>query len=75
MISNEQYLIQRYAEAREKRRRFTCNTSKSYWMGVMDTYHAILNEAFPGWDNPGSPGYYVIRENRSYDEALTNLTK
>ena len=67
MISNEQYLIQRYAEAREKAS-YTDGTK--YWNGVMDTYHALLNESFTGWAYYGTPGYWVFYENMGYDAAL-----
>jgi hypothetical protein len=68
MITNEQYLIQRYAEAREKSS-YTDGTK--YWNGVMDAYHAMLNESFPGWADNGTTGYYVFYEGMAYDAALS----
>jgi hypothetical protein len=41
-----------------------------YWKGAMDTYHAMLNEAFDGWATKTTVGYYVFYENMTYDEAL-----
>jgi hypothetical protein len=40
----------------------------------MDTYHALLNEAFEGWATRGSVGYYVFYEEMAYDEALDQVT-
>lgn len=71
MITNVDYLIQRYSEAREKAS-YTDGTK--YWNGVMDTYHALLNEAFPGWAESGTTGYWVFYEGLSYDAALAKTT-
>jgi len=49
MISNVQYLIQRYAEAREKMQDANTENGRFYWKGSMETYHAMLNESFDGW--------------------------
>ena len=73
MITPEQYLIQKYAEAREKQATYTDGTK--YWNGVMDTYHAFLNSSFPGWADYGTPGYYVFYEGMAYDDALNAITQ
>jgi len=72
MITNVDYLIQRYAEAREKAS-YTDGTK--YWNGVMDTYHALLNEAFPGWAESGTTGYWVFYEGLPYDAALARVER
>jgi hypothetical protein len=41
-----------------------------YWKGAMDTYHAMLNEAFDGWATKTTVGYYVFYEQMAYDAAL-----
>jgi hypothetical protein len=68
MITNEQYLIQKFAEAREKHASYTDNTK--YWSGVMDTYHSLLAQSFPGWADAGTTGYYVFYEGMTYDKAV-----
>lgn len=70
MISNVDYLIQKYAEAREKMRTAANQAGDNYWRGAMDTYHNLLCSAFPGWADPDSVGYFVFIEGYSYDEAL-----
>lgn len=71
MISNVDYLIQKYAEAREKINNAMGDRDyRNYWQGVMDTYHNLLCSAFPGWADTDSVGYYVFIEGYSYDEAL-----
>ena len=71
MISNADYLIQRYTEAREKVNNAQGDrTYRTYWQGVMNTYYKLLSEAFDGWCEPNSVGYYVFKEQMSYDEAL-----
>jgi hypothetical protein len=76
MITNEQYLIQRYAEAREKQIEYVTNdTGRLYWKGVMDTYHSLLTHAFSDWAVFGSVGYYVFYEGHTYDEALAASEK
>jgi hypothetical protein len=75
MISNADYLIQKYAEARETRNDANTETARYYWNGVMNTYHAILNESFPGWAERGTTGYYVFGEEMTYDEALNAVSK
>jgi len=74
MITNVDYLIQKFAEACEKRNDANTETGRYYWKGVMDTYHALLNEAFEGWATKGSVGYYVFYEEMAYDEALDQVT-
>ena len=73
MITNVQYLIQRYAEAREKMNSATAENGRFYWKGAMDTYHAMLNESFGGWAVHGTVGYYVFYENMGYDEAHAHI--
>jgi hypothetical protein len=74
MISNADYLIQKYSEAREKIQEANTDTGLNYWRGVMDTYHNLLSTAFEGWTAPGSVGYYVFMEQKPYDEALDMVT-
>jgi hypothetical protein len=80
MITNEDYLIQKFSEAREKLDNFsTKDHAWNYWRGVMDTYHNLLSTAFPGWasypneEETGSVGYYVFYCNLTYDEALNKF--
>jgi hypothetical protein len=68
MINNADYLIQKYAEAREKMNE--SGGEQFYWKGVMDTYHSLLILGFHGWADKGTVGYYVFYENMSYDAAL-----
>jgi hypothetical protein len=81
MISNAEYLIQKYAEAREKQNEYgsvwsTINSpAKSYWKGVMDTYHSILNSAFDDWAANGTTGYFVFYERMTYDQALNAINQ
>jgi len=70
MITNADYLIQRYAEAREKMNDANTENGRFYWKGAMDTYHAMLNEAFDGWATKTTVGYYVFYEQMAYDAAL-----
>jgi hypothetical protein len=69
MITNSQYLVQRLAEAKEKMAVSNAEAAQ-YWRGVYDTYHIILNESFPDWSQPGTPGHYVWNEGMTYDAAL-----
>lgn len=69
MISNADYLIQKYAEAREKINEAKDDYGITYWRGVMDTYHSLLS-AFDGWAKPGTTGWYVFYEQMNYDAAL-----
>ena len=69
-ITNQDYLIQRYAEAREKMNDANTENGRFYWKGAMDTYHAMLNEAFDGWATKTTVGYYVFYEQMAYDAAL-----
>ena len=75
MITNADYLIQRYAEARETRNDVNTETARYYWKGVMNTYHAILNESFPGWAETGTAGYFVFTIGMTYDEALNAVNQ
>jgi hypothetical protein len=70
MISNVDYLIQKYSEAREKMRAAANQAGDNYWRGAMDTYHNLLCNAFPGWADTNSVGYYVFIEQMDYDKAL-----
>ena len=74
MISNADYLIQKYSEAREKIQEANTDTGLNYWRGVMDTYHNLLSTAFEGWAAYGSVGYYVFMEQKTYDAALDMVT-
>jgi hypothetical protein len=73
MITNAEYLIQKFAEAREKQKQ--SDTGRLYWKGVMDTFHSLLNESFNGWAENGTTGYYVFCEGLSYDAAITAASK
>jgi hypothetical protein len=72
MITNANYLIQKYAEASERvsNARGDLKEYTSYWTGVKNTCHTILSEAFEGWAEHGSVGYYVFMEGMSYDAAV-----
>lgn len=74
MISNADYLIQKYAEAREKMMN-SHFADFNYWKGSMDTYHSLLNIAFEGWAAPDTTGWYVFYEQMTYDEALNAVSK
>ena len=74
MISNVDYLIQKYAEAREKvNNAMSDRDYRNYWQGAMDTYHSLLTY-FDDWAASGT-GFYVFYEGMSYDEALNQVTK
>ena len=73
MISNADYLIQKYAEAREKMMN-SHFADFNYWKGSMDTYHNLLITAFEGWAAPNTTGWYVFYEQMTYDEALDQVT-
>jgi hypothetical protein len=76
MITNVEYLIQKYAEAREKLNTYSSSESGySYWKGSMDTYHSLLVMGFLGWAEHGTTGYYVLNEGMTYDEALNAANK
>ena len=80
MITNADYLIQKYAEAVEKINDARGDRDyRHYWNGIRDAYHMLLNEAFEGWAEPGSVGHYVFMEGMTYDAAIgayqRNLTK
>ncbi len=62
MITNVDYLIQKYAEAREKINEANDNYGITYWRGVMDTYHNLLCNSFGNWAEYGTAGYYVFYE-------------
>lgn len=69
MITNVDYLIQKYAEAREKINNAQGDkTYRTYWQGAMDTYHSLLTN-FDGWASSGT-GWYVFYEGMTYDAAL-----
>lgn len=74
MITNAEYLIQRYAEAREKKYNSRNNEQQVYYQGMVDTYENILEESFPEWRSPGTTGFYVS-EGKSYDAAITEASK
>jgi hypothetical protein len=81
MITNEEYLVQKYAEARERMNIYngSGNTDvigANYWRGAMDTYLNLLYAAFPEWDFaiPNTTGYYVFMKGMTYDEALNQIT-
>jgi len=71
MIANEQYLVQRFAEALQNYNSNGDNAHRKYWAGVTDTYQNLLNEAFPGWADPGTVGWHVLNGGMSYDAALS----
>jgi hypothetical protein len=76
MINNADYLIQKFAEAREKLNTYSSSESGySYWKGSMDTYHSLLVLGFNDWAEPGSTGYYVFMEGMTYDSALAEVSK
>jgi hypothetical protein len=69
MILNVDYLIQKYAEAREKVDNARGDRDyRNYWQGVMDTYHCVLTN-FDGWASSGI-GWYVFYEGMNYDKAV-----
>ena len=74
MITNVDYLIQKYAEAREKNLDARTYDAEQYWRGVMDAYHNMLSAAFDGWAAPNTTGWYVFYEQMTYDEALDQVT-
>jgi len=74
MISNVDYLIQKYAEAREKVNNAMGDRDyRNYWQGIMDTYHSLLTH-FDGWADGGT-GFYVFYEGMNYDEALAQTVR
>ena len=70
MITNVDFLIQKYAEAREKMNDANTESGRQYWRGSMDTYHNLLCTAFEPWAEYGTVGYYVFMEGCCYNEAL-----
>lgn len=74
MISNTEYLIQKFAEAREKMQDANTESARQYWRGSMDTYHSLLVLAFDDWAPYGSTGYYVFYEGMTYDQALNQVS-
>ena len=75
MITNDVYLIQKYAEAVEKINNAQGDRNyRNYWTGIKDAYHNMLNEGFEDWAAPGKIGYYVFYEQMTYDEALNQVT-
>ena len=75
MISNVDYLIQKFAEAREKMRSADDVAGHNYWRGSMDTYHNLLSNAFSNWAAPDTTGWYVFIEQMDYEEALNQVAK
>lgn len=75
MISNAEYLIQKYAEAREKMNDANTESARQYWRGSMDTYHGLLSSAFKGWTAQGTTGDYVFLQGMTYDAALRRINK
>jgi hypothetical protein len=76
MINNAEYLIQKYAEARENfNAASVTDTASSYWRGVMDTYRSLLILGFNDWAEQGTTGYYVFIEQKTYDEAINLIHK
>jgi hypothetical protein len=75
MISNVDYLVQKYAEAREKMLDAANEAGDNYWRGSMDTYHNLLCTSFDGWAAPGTTGWYVFYEQLNYEEALNQVAK
>ena len=73
MISNAEYLIQKFAEAREKMQDANTESARQYWRGSMDTYHNLLVLAFAHWAAEGTTGYYVFYEGMTYDQALNKV--
>ena len=68
---NQDYLIQKYAEASEKVNNAGGDRYyKNYWQGIKDAYHSLLSEWFEGWANNGSVGYYVFVEGMDYNKAV-----
>ena len=75
MITNVDYLIQKYAEAVEKINNAQGDRDyRNYWVGVKDAYHNMLNDAFEDWAAPGTTGWYVFQEQMTYDAALNQVT-
>ncbi len=75
MISNADFLIQKYAEAQEKMNNATTYDTEQYWRGAMDTYHSLLNLAFEDWSEKGTTGYFVFTKEMTYDEALNAVNQ
>ena len=69
MITNVDYMIQKYAEAREKNLDVRTYDAEQYWRGVMDTYQNLLCTSFGNWAEYGTAGYYVFYEQMTYEEA------
>ena len=74
MISNAEYMIQKYAEAREKMQDANTESARQYWRGSMDTYHNLLVLGFSYWAEEGTTGYYVFYEGMTYDQAINQTT-
>lgn len=75
MINNAEYLIQKYAEAREEMNKANTENGRFYWKGVMDTHHSLLAMGFMGWAENGTTGHYVFHKGMSYDAAITEASK
>lgn len=74
-ITNVEYLIQMYSDAKENSLGSNDNNAKIYWKGVMDTYHSLLTLGFNDWALPGSTGYYVFYEGLTYQQAINRIEK
>jgi hypothetical protein len=75
MITNEQYLVQRFAEALQKYNSIGDVTYRKYWQGATDTLQTLLNESFPEWAAHGTTGWFILYEGMSYDAALNAASK
>jgi len=69
-IISQEYLLQKFAEAREKQSEYYKQADTKYWSGIMDAYHSLLSHGFPGWSEHGTAGYYVFCEGMDYDKAV-----
>lgn len=75
MISNAEYLIQKYAEAREKMQEANTESGRQYWRGSMDTYQSLLCNAFDNWTAQGTTGDYVFNQGLTYDQAINQIAR
>ena len=74
-ITNVEYLIQKYSDSRERMEEANTESGRQYWKGSMDTYHNLLVMGFNDWAEPGSTGYEVFTNGRTYDQAIDLLSK
>jgi hypothetical protein len=75
-----EYLIQKFADARDKMHVYNGGGQAdviglNYWRGVMDTYHNLLSVHYDEWAAHGTIGWYVFHEQMSFDEALKQVTE